>query len=199
MKGQTPPRAPGRAGTRDQVHVNLLGQSALLREYAAKRGVAVGMAIRDAISRMLEADAGVIEVVCGDVDKATHADAANAREKDRVLLRMPASQCARLARRAGAAGMSRSQYVMALMAGEAAPSMPENHDAMVAALTASTAAMATQWVDLNHFLRLLAHDASAELAPLLVELRALPAQVRAHLVLASGLLAELEKSRRYQR
>lgn len=182
------------AGARDMVHVNLLGQSELLRLYAARHGMKVSVAVRTAISRMLEGEMGPGV----EVDKAASPASEEGHGTDRVLLRLPSTVCARLASRAAAAGMSRSQYVMALMVGEGLPPAGK-HEAMVAALTASTAGMATQWVDLRRFLRLLSEEASDELAPLLVELQALPGQLREHLVLASGVLAELEKSRRYRR
>lgn len=193
MNGKVQARADG-AGSRDQVHVNLLGQSELLRAYAARHGMAVSVAIRTAISQMLEGETGPGVQTCDAACPARE----DGHGTDRVLLRLPSTVCTRLAGRAAAAGMSRSQYVMALMAGEGMPAAGE-HDAMVAALTASTAGMATQWVDLRRFLRLLSQEPPDELAPLLVELQALPGQLREHLVLASGVLAELEKSRRYRR
>lgn len=193
MTGKAEARAD-RAGSRDQVHVDLLGQSALLRKYAEMHGMAVSLAIRTAISRMLQAEAGPWV----DADEAACTDVTSARDKTRVLLSFSSSQCTRLASRAAASGLSRSQYVMALMEGESIPPAGR-HEAMVAALTASTAGMATQWVDLRRFLRLQAQQASAELAPLLAALRDLPGQLHEHLVLASSVLAELEKSRRYRR
>lgn len=180
--------SPGGHGTRDQVHVTLLGLGAQLRAYAAARRITVSTAIRSAIHQMVAVDGSGHEVApANDVE---------AGAKQRLLLRLSASQTSLLTTRASATGMSRSQYVVALMAGQAPMPLPQNHDAMVAAMNASTAELATVWVDLNAFLRAWGRLLPAEREYGLLKLQAVAGQLQAHLEQASSLLAELEKTRR---
>lgn len=186
MKTNAPTTSAGGHGTRDQVHVTLLGLGAQLRAYAAARRITVSTAIRSAIHEMVAVEGCGHQAALEDVESG---------EKQRLLLRLTSSQTSLLSRRASTSGMSRSQYVVALMAGQAPPALPQNHDAMVAAPNVSTAELATVWVDLNAFLRARGH-LPAEPECGLLKLQAMAGQLQAHVGLASNLLAELEKTRR---
>ncbi|MGM9484215.1 hypothetical protein ACS5PN_23680 [Roseateles sp. NT4] len=176
---------------RDQVNVNLMGLGPQLRAYAARNGITFAEALRTALARALQADAG---------DAANEpglaAEDANGGETVRVLLRLQPALAATLASRACASGVSRSRYVTLLMDGAAPPPLPQDHGAMVAALMASTDGIATLSVDLNAFMRLIGQVPSARLDPLLDRMRGLVQEVRAHLIAASTLLQALDGCRK---
>ncbi|HEY9105115.1 MAG TPA: hypothetical protein VIN58_00440 [Roseateles sp.] len=178
-----------RPAPRDQVHVNLLGLSPRLRAFAAHRHMTPSTAIRMAVAALLE-------TAPQDVGEEELPDDGKHRGNDRVLVRMPPGGATRLKERARASGVSVGLYVEGLMDGTALPALPQDHAQLLATVTASTARLAAMSVDLNALMRLLGHVPANTLAPYRDSLRMLDADVRAHLVAASGLLAELQACRR---
>jgi len=183
-----------RPAPRDQVHVNLLALSPRLRAFAAHRHITPSTAIRMAVAALLETAEDVGDV--GDVGEEPPPDDGKRGKKHRVVLRLPPRRISRLKQRAKASGVSVAQYVNNLMEGTALPALPQDHAQMLATVTASTARLAAMSVDLNALMRLLGHVPADMPAPYRDSLRTLDADVRAHLVAASGLLAELQACRR---
>jgi len=177
---------------RDQFNVNLCGLSNGLRAYAANKKISVSCAIRMAIARLLETDAGTPAEPSVD----TQADAG---QVVRVLLRMSEPDAVKLARRARDSGVSRSQYVARLMEGATPVALPADYERLIASLMASTAQLASQSVDLNVFMRLLGRVPGAELEPYRAGLRSLIPAVHAHLQHAATLLAALERTQRWRK
>jgi hypothetical protein len=178
-----------RPAPRDQVHVNLLALSPRLRAFAAHRHITTSTAIRMAVAALLE-------TAPEDVGEESPPDDGQRGKNDRLLLRMPPCRILRIKQRAKASGVSVAQYVDNLVDGTALPALPQDHAQMLATVTASTARLAAMSVDLNALMRLLGYVPADTLAPYRDSLRTLDADVRAHLVAASGLLAELQACRR---
>ena len=190
--------ADPRVGTadRDQVHVNLLGLGSPLREHAARYRVSVACAVRIAISRMLEDEAGERD---SDADRSPALEVDTDQDsKTRVLLRVSPARAEALVTRARACGVSRSHYVEMLMDGGQPVALPAEHAAMITALMTSTDLLAALSLDLRVFMRLLGSVPAPELDPYRTRLRSLIDDVRGHLRLAASLLAELESTRRWR-
>jgi len=185
------------SATRDQAHVDLLGLGPRLREHAARKRITFAAALRTAIVPMLDA-----EHIDGDAEARddAHGEATDGPKVVRVLLRLSAALASEFLTRARARGISRSQYFGALLAGAEPPALPADHASMIAALMASTDRLAAMSVDVNAFMRLLGrvHVPNAELERYRAGLMSLASDVRAHLVLAATVLAELDKTRRWR-
>jgi hypothetical protein len=178
-----------RPAPRDLVHVNLLALSSRLRAFAAHQHIPLSTAIRMAVASLLK-------TAPEDFGEEPPPDGANVGKKVSVFLKMPPGPASRLKQRARDSGVSPSRYVEGLMDGTALPPLPQDHAQMLATVTASTARLAALSLDLNALMRLLGHVPSDMLAPYRESVRTLDADVRAHLVAASDLLAELQACRR---
>lgn len=117
----------------------------------------------------------------------------------KVTLRMSPVYAAMLARQARAADVAQGRYVCTLLDGAPAPPLPADHSASIAALRASTDRVAAMSADLNAFMHLLGHVPADQLEGYRAGLKSLASDMRAHLAMASALIADLTPSRRPRR
>ncbi|MFT7772135.1 hypothetical protein [Roseateles sp.] len=113
-----------------------------------------------------------------------------------IALRMPPGHVAMLTRRARDADVTRGRYVCGLLDGMPEPPLPADHSVAIAALRASTDCVAAMSTDLNALMRLIGRVPASELESYRSGLNSLVTDVRAHLVQASALIADLTRSRR---
>lgn len=175
----------------DRINVSLFGLGSALRALAEQRQMSITALIKSVLLPLL-----------GDVsgDATDHADATAADDFGvaRVGVRMTRKHARLWAKRARASGLSQGQYLGALLDGEPPPALHKDHALLILALRNSSDRLAAMSVDLNAFMRLLKQGPVAELQSHQVGLQSLGTEVRAHLVLAATLLAELRHVRRPQ-
>jgi hypothetical protein len=175
---------------RDRISVDLHGLKAALVARAAAERVDVSVVVRRAIERELGVPAATTEVA-GE-SRSSHA----AGSMVRVSARLTAAEAARLAGSAARAGLSRGAYIGGLLAevplltsGSAA--RPE----LLAALNASCAELSTLTRNLHHLTTLLREGQVRAAIEYRQILDTLGGDVREHLAMAAGLLAELRPPR----
>ena len=171
--------------SRDRISVDLRGLRAALLDQARVRGVTPSDLVR-----------GVLAEALGDVDSdqrvlgsATRRSAPNGRV--RLSLRLTAEQARAITLAAKAAGLSTGDFVAGLVAGLPVLSAGANRTDHLAALIASSAEISTLSRNIHHLtslLRLGAFRAAQEYRPML---DTLADDLRGHLSLAAGVLADL--------
>ncbi len=172
---------------RDRVTVDLRGLRTCLETRALEQHATTAALVRRAVARMLDdgstssAELERIKPEAGKVAKLT--------------LRMSSVHALLLARRARAADVSQGHYVCTLLDGAPAPLRAADHSASVAALRASTDKVAAMSVDLNAFMRLLKLGPSTQLESYRAGLMSLADDMKAHLAIASALIADLAPQR----
>ena len=171
--------------SRDRISVDLRGLRAALLAQARARGVTPSDLVRDVLAEAL-----------GDVDSGQRAlGSATLRslpsKRVRLSLRLTVEQARAITLAAKAAELSSGDFVAGLVAGVPALSAGANRADHLAALIASSAEISTLSRNINHLTSLLrqsAFRAAQEYRPML---DTLADDLRGHLELAAGVLADL--------
>ena len=171
--------------SRDRISVDLHGLRAALLAQARARGVTPSDLVRGVLAEALGAlDSG--QRVLGS---ATTRSAPNGRV--RLSLRLTVDQARAIALAAKAAGLSTGDFVAGLVAGVPVLSVGASRTDHLAALIASSAEISTLSRNIHHLtslLRLGAFRAAQEYRPML---DTLADDLRGHLAMAAGVLADL--------
>jgi hypothetical protein len=176
--------------THEFVTVDMRGLKAALVARAQAERVSVSVVVRRAVERELGADGASRALSRGD-------QAANVPGSTvKVSLRLTRTDAEQLAAGARQAGLSRGVYLAGLLAGDLAlvggtASRPDR----LAALNASCAELSTLARDLHHLASLLRQGQVRAAMEYRGMLETLSADVREHLAMAAGLLAELRPAR----
>jgi hypothetical protein len=173
----------------DFVTADLRGLKAALVARARAKGVSVSAALRRAVEREL----GFVAPAEREPSMLPHDPACSTVKLSIRLARVEAEQLAAGARQAG---LSRGAYLAGLLAGDptlagGTASRPDR----LAALNASCAELSTLGRDLHHLASLLRQGQVKAAMEYRGMLDTLDADVREHLALAAGLLAELRPAR----
>lgn len=174
---------------RDFVTVDLCGLKAALASCARTRRVSISALVRGAVARELD----LLEDVGGCATSAV-----SGRVPIKLSIRLTSAEAERLDAHARRAGLSRGALVAQLLDGPPAASSWSAPDCL-AALTESCTELATLSRDLRHLTKLLAQGEVRAALEYRRRLDTLGDDVRAHLTLASGLLAEMRPRRSLQR
>jgi post-segregation antitoxin (ccd killing protein) len=176
--------------TRDRISVDLHGLKAALVARAQAEGVDVSVVVRRAVER---------ELGQGDASRVTECvarGASLATSTVKLSLRFTAAQAQQLAAGARQAGLSRGTYLAGLLAG--VPSLTDglaSRPDRLAALNASCAELSTLSRNLHHLTTLLRQGQVRAAMEYRGMLDTLGVDVREHLAMAAGLLAELRPAR----
>lgn len=171
--------------SRNRISVDLHSLKALLMERAQALGVSPSHLVRKALADELGWSVGEV------VDSSEKRTARRASERARLCLRMGNDESAATLAAARRAGMSPGRYVAQLVAGVPAIQEGGRHADHVAALTASNAELSTLSRNIHHLTNLLRRG---DVVPALAYsdmLNTLDGDVRRHLALAAGALANL--------
>jgi hypothetical protein len=171
--------------SRDRISVDLHGLKAALFERAQALGVSPSGLVRSTLAEALG------QPLQGDValHMASHVPAHGQRV--RLSLRMSRAQADTTLDAARRAGLTPGDYVGGLVAGVPALTAPGTRADHLAALTASSAELSTFNRNLHHLTQLLREGAFRPAQEYRPMLETLGTDVRAHLALAAGLLADL--------
>lgn len=173
------------SSSRDRISVDLQGLKAVLMERAQALGVSPSALVRAALAGELGQPA---EQVAEQVETRVSRRPGG---RARLCLRMELDQAAETMTAARRAGMSPGRYVAGLVAGVPVIQAGGGRAEHAAALIASCAEMSTLSRNIHQLTKLL-HQ--GEVVPALVYrqmLNKLDEDIRRHLVLASGVLADL--------
>jgi len=175
---------------RDRISVDLHGLKAALVARAAADRVDVSVVVRRAVEREL----GVAGATCKPAGEACSLRAAGATVK--LSVRLTRAEAALLTAGAARAGLSRNAYVAGLLAEvplltSGSASRPD----LLAALNASCAELSTLTRNLHHLTTLLRQGQVRAAMEYRQMLDTLGGDVREHLAVAAGLLAELRPAR----
>jgi hypothetical protein len=170
---------------RDRISVDLHGLKAALAARARAERVGVSVVVRRAVEREL----GLQEPPRGPDCDGPPAIVAPATV--RVSLRLTATEAEQLATRSRREGVSRGACVADLLAGVLPPEDSASRPDRLTALNASCAELSTLSRNLHHLTALLRQSQVRAAAEYRDMLDTLGADVRKHLSIAAGLLAEL--------
>jgi hypothetical protein len=173
---------------RDRITVDLHGLKAALLERARVLGVSPSDLVRSVLSEALDVPAVVPRRLVG-----RRAD--NPRDRIRVSLRMTREQATTAFHAARRAGLTPGDYLAGLTAGVPALMAGTNRMDHIAALVASSAELSTLARDIRHLALLLSQAESQAAREYRQMLDTLQVDVRGHLRLAAGVLADLRPSR----
>lgn len=176
--------------SRERISVDLHGLRAALFERAQARRASVSVLVREAVERELRLVDGSKEP-----QGATRA-AASAGSTVKLSIRLTSAEAERLDGGARRAGLSRGAYLAGLLAN--VPSLSSDGSSRLdclAALTASSAELSTLSRDISHLTALLRQGEVRAAQEYRRMLDTLGDDVRAHLKLAAGVLAELRPAR----
>lgn len=176
--------------TRDRISVDLHGLKAALVARAAVERVDVSVVVRRSVVREL----GVAAATTERADEPRTPRAASATVK--LSIRLTSAEAAHLAAGAARAGLSRNAYVAGLLA--QVPLLTSGSAArpdILAALNASCAELSTLTRNLHHLTTLLRQGQVRAAMEYREMLDTLGSDVREHLAMAAGLLAELRPAR----
>ncbi len=171
--------------SRDRISVDLQGLKAVLIERAQVLGVSPSALVRKSLAGELGRP---VEPMDEQVDKHV---ARRPGGRVRLCLRMERDEAAAALAAARRAGMSPGRYLASLVAGVPVIQAGGGHREHVAALIGSSAELATFSRNIHQLTNLLR---LGEVGPALVYrgmLNTLDGDIRQHLVLASGVLADL--------
>ncbi len=171
--------------SRDRISVDLRGLRAALLDQARARGVTPSDLVRGVLAEAL----GAVDSDQRVLGSATQRSAPNGRV--RLWLRVTAEQARAITLGAKAAELSTGEFVAGLVAGVPVLSAGANRTDHLAALIASSAEVSTLSRNIHHLTSLLrqgAFRAAQEYRPML---DTLADDLRGHLGLAAGVLAEL--------
>lgn len=178
------------ASTRDRISVDLHGLKAALVARAAVERVDVSVVVRRAVEREL----GVAAASADPAGEPISPPATGGSV--RLSIRLTSAEVVRLAVGAARAGLSRSAYVSGLLA--EVPLLVSGSAArpdFLAALNASCAELSTLTRNLHHLTTLLRQGQVRAAMEYREMLDTLGGDVREHLAMAAGLLAELRPPR----
>jgi hypothetical protein len=171
--------------SRDRISVDLRGLKSALLERAAASGVSPSALVREALAAALGAPAGSHGQCPGRHDPADSGD------RVRLSLRMCRTEAAAALQAAHQAGLSPGAFVAGLVAGVPVLSQGGQAADHRAALVASSAELASLSRSIHHLTALLRQGDVRAAQEYRVMLDTLGGDVRGHLVLASGVLADL--------
>lgn len=170
----------------DFVTVDMRGLKAALVERARAERVSVSVLVRRAVAREFELNASPETDRAGDSSRATLASTTV-----KLSIRFTRVEAAQLAAGARAAGLSRGAYLAGLIGGVAALSGGASRTDFVAALIASSSELSTLSRDIHQLTSLLRQGNVRAAQEYRERLDTLAGDVRRHLSLASGVLADL--------
>jgi hypothetical protein len=176
--------------THEFVTVDMCGLKPALLARAQAERVSVSMVVRRAVAHELGQGHAGREVACAG------RFASHAGSTVKLSIRLTASEAEQLAAGARQAGLSRGAYLAGLLAG--VPSLTDSSATRpdrLAALNASCAELSTLSRDLNHLASLLRQGQVRAAMEYRSMLDTLGVDVREHLAMAAGLLAELRPAR----
>jgi hypothetical protein len=171
--------------SRNRISVDLQGLKSLLMERAQALGVSPSELVRKALADELDRSAGNTN------EPPAKRTGGRTGERARLCLRMGRDESAAMLAAAGRAGLSPGRYVAHLVAGVPAILEGGRHADHVAALIACNAELSTLSRNIHHLTHLLRQG---DVVPALVYrdmLNTLDGDIRRHLALAAGVLAEL--------
>ena len=171
--------------SRDRISVDLRGLKAPLFERAQARGVSPSELVRDALIETL----GQTEPL--GLDRVATRVSLPTEDRVRLSLRMSREEASDTLAAARQAGLAPGAYVAGLVAGVPALVGGASRDEHIAALIASSAELSTLSRDIHHLTSLLRHGAVRAAQEYRERLETLAGDVRSHLSLASGVLADL--------
>ena len=171
--------------SRDRISVDLRGLRAALLDQARARGVTPSDLVRGVLAEAF----GAVDSSQRALASATPRSAASGRV--RLSLRLTGEQARAITLTAKAAGLSTGDFVSGLVAGVPVLSAGANRADHLEALIASSAEISTLSRNIHHLtslLRLGAFRAAQEYRPML---DTLADDLRGHLAMAAGVLADL--------
>lgn len=170
----------------DFVTVDMRGLKAALVARAQAQRVSVSVLVRAAVAR--ELGVGNSLQMTQGAGESTTAPAATAVK---LSIRFTSAEASQLASGARAAGLSRGAYLAGLIGGVAALSGGASRTDHLAALVASSAELSTLSRDIHHLTALLRQGNVGAAQEYRERLDTLAGDVRGHLSLAAGVLADL--------
>ncbi len=170
----------------DFVTVDMRGLKAALVARAQAQRVSVSVLVRGAVAR--ELGLGNSLQMSQGAGESTTASAATAVK---LSIRFTSEEASQLASGARAAGLSRGAYLAGLIGGVAALSGGASRIDHLAALVASSAELSTLSRDIHHLTALLRQGNVRAAQEYRERLETLAGDVRSHLLLAAGVLADL--------
>lgn len=175
------------AGSRDRVTVDLRGAGSVVQARAMAQGLTVAAFVRRAVLTIAEAPVDSTE---------TRSIAPSDAEQRliKVTLRLTADHALLLATRARSAEVSQGSYVAGLLEGRPPPRPASDRREAIAALAKSTDQLAVMSTDLQTVLRLIRTASPERAEPFRGKVRTLLEDVRAHLDMACGYLADLPRT-----
>ena len=171
---------------RDRISVDLRGLKAALVARAQAERVDVSAVVRRAIERELSVAAATTDLAGQPCSLRTSSATV------KLSIRLTSTEAAQLAASAAGAGLSRSAYVAGMLA--EVPLLTSGSAArpdLLAALNASCAELSTLTRNLHHLTTLLRQGQARAAMEYRQMLDTLGGDVREHLTMAAGLLAEL--------
>ena len=172
--------------SRDRISVDLRGLKAPLFEQACARGVSPSGLVRDALIEALS------QTEQSSLDRVTAAARLPTEGRVRLSLRMSREEARATLAAARQAGLAPGAYVADLVAGVPALVSGASRTEHIAALIASSAELSTLSRDIHHLTSLLRQGNVRAAQEYRERLDTLAGDVRSHLSLASGVLADLQ-------
>ena len=171
--------------SRDRISVDLRGLKAPLFEQARARGVSPSGLVRDALIEALS------QTEPSSLDRVAAGARLPTEGRVRLSLRMSREEARATLEAAHQAGLAPGAYVADLVAGVPALVGGASRTEHIAALIASSAELSTLSRDIHHLTLLLRQGNVRAAQEYRERLDALAGDVRSHLSLASGVLADL--------
>ena len=176
--------------SRDRISVDLRGLKAALFEQARRRGVSPSDLVRAALADVIDrADPPITE-------RSANGDVVPDEHRVRLSLRMTRRNALATITAARVAGLSPGAYVASLVAGVPVLTSGATRSDHLAALIASSAELSTLSRNLHHLTSLLRQGSVRAAQEYRDMLDTVADNVREHLTLASGVLAELRPHHR---
>lgn len=171
----------------DFVTVDMRGLKAVLVERARVERVSVSVLVRGAVAR----DLG-LAVGAGPGQPSVRSVSARSATKVKLSIRMTREEAARLAAGACSANLSRGAYLSGLIADVPVLTSGPHRADHIATLVASCAELSTLSRNIHHLTSLLREGNVQPALQYRAMLDTLAGDVRGHLMLAAGILAQLQ-------
>lgn len=175
------------AGSRDRVTVDLRGAGPVVQAKATAQGLTLAAFVRRAVMTIAETP----------TDSTGSHSVATSEAGERLIkvtLRLTADQAMLLAMRARSAEVSQGSYAAGLLEGQPPPRVASDRREAIAALAKSTDQLAVMSTDLQTVLRLIRTASPERAEPFRGKVRTLLEDIRAHLEMACGYLADLPRT-----
>jgi hypothetical protein len=169
------------------VTVDMRGLKAALAARAQAQQVCVSVLVRGAVAR----DLG-LAVGAGPGQPSAHAESSWSAPKVKLSIRMTREESERLAAGARSAGLSRGAYLSGLIADVPVLTSGAHRADHIAALVASCAELSTLSRNIHHLTSLLREGNVQPALQYRAMLDTLAGDVRGHLMLVAGILAQLQ-------